>query len=377
MKDLDALFQDWMDGTLSGPEIDALLDQIGEPDSPWPRFIEQALRDPGLTGLGVAEQRERLFRQIIERRDKPMAAPGLLRLVNFRKAAAAILILLAAGSAVFLLTRPKQSPVISATQYKNDVAPGHSGAILHLSNGSTIILDSALNGTIARQGGVEAIKSNGALKYTGKTTKLVYNTISTDRGRQWQLTLSDGTKVWLNAASSIRYPLTFTGNEREVEITGEAYFEVAHIPTQSFKVQAGNQTIRDIGTTFNINAYPDEPVTKTTLVEGAASVNGVLLRPGQQAALVNNRVELSTANIPQTLAWKNGFFGFDHADIHTVMRQLSRWYDVDVKFEGAPDNTPFQGKIGRDLSLAQVLKILEQVHVHFRIEEDKRIIILP
>jgi transmembrane sensor len=377
MQDPDALFQDWMDGTLSGPEIDTLLDQIGEPDSPWPRFIDQALRDHNIAGLGVAEQRERLFRQIIERRDKPMAAPGLLRFVNFRKAAAAILILLAAGSTLFLLTRPKEAPAISAAQYKNDVAPGHSGAVLHLSNGSTIILDSAQNGTIARQGGVEAIKTNGELRYTGKTTQVVYNIISTDRGRQWRLTLPDGTKVWLNAASSIHYPITFTGQERIVEITGEAYFEVVHNGKQPFKVIAGGQTIRDIGTAFNINAYTDEPAIKTTLVEGAASVNGILLRPGQQAAIINDRVELSAANIPQVLAWKNGFFGFDHADIHTVMRQLSRWYDVDVKFEGIPDSAPFQGKIGRDLSLAQVLKILEQVHVHFRIQEDKRIIILP
>jgi transmembrane sensor len=337
--------------------------------------IDELLNNPHLTGLGVAEQRDRLFRLLMARAKNQRRPPALIHLPIFRRAAAAAILVLIIGAAIYLARNHKQSPAITIAQYKGDVSPGHNGATLHLSNGTTILLDSAQNGTIATQGSIRAIKSDGQLKYTGRTTELVFNTISTDRGRQWRLTLPDGTRVWLNAASSIHYPLSFTGPERRVDLTGEAYFEVAHNAGQPFTVNAGGQTIRDIGTAFNINAYSDEPATKTTLVEGAATVNGTLLKPGQQGILIDNHIQLSVANIPQALAWKNGFFGFDHADIHTVMRQLSRWYDVDVKFVGTPDNTPFQGKIGRDLSLAQVLKILEQESVHFKIEEDKRIII--
>jgi ferric-dicitrate binding protein FerR (iron transport regulator) len=205
----------------------------------------------------------------------------------------------------------------------------------------------------------------------------LYNTVTTDRGRQWQLTLPDGTKVWLNAASSIHYPLSFTGKEREVEITGEAYFEVVHNSKQPFKVKVAGQVINDIGTSFNVNAYPDEPSLQTTLVDGVIMVNGTKLKPGQQAALINNQIIVSSANIEQALAWKNGAFSFDNADIYTMMRQLSRWYNVEVIYEGKPDSTPFKGEIGRSLTLAQVLKVLESLHVHFRIEEDKRIVILP
>jgi transmembrane sensor len=338
--------------------------------------IDQLLKNPDLTGLGVAEQRDRLFRLLMARAKNQQRPQALIRLPVFRRSAAAAILLLLAGAAIYLARNHQPSPSLATTHYTGDVAPGHNGATLHLSDGSSIRLDSAKNGTVATQGNVRAIKSNGQLKYIGKNVDLVYNTISTDRGRQWQLTLPDGTKVWLNAASSIRYPLTFTG-KRVVTLTGEAYFEVAHNAKQPFEVKAAGQTIQDIGTSFNINAYSDEPAMKTTLVEGAATVNGTMLKPGQQAVLIHDQVQLSVANIPQALAWKNGFFGFDHADIHTVMRQLSRWYGVDVKFQGEPDNAPFQGKIGRDLTLAQVLNILEQVHVHFRIEEDKRIIILP
>jgi ferric-dicitrate binding protein FerR (iron transport regulator) len=297
--------------------------------------------------------------------------------------AAAIFLLAAGGGAYFLNKEHSKKQQIAIVHYKGDVVPGHSGAVLHLSDGRTVVLDSAANGEVARQGTIQAVKENGRLKYIGKTNETVYNTITTDRGRQWQLLLPDGTRVWLNASSSIHYPLHFTGKERSVDITGEAYFEVVHNEKMPFRVHVRSAAgiekgiIEDLGTAFNINAYSDEPTMKTTLVEGAANVNGILLKPGEEAVVVNGEVRVAEANIPQALAWKNGFFGFDRADIHTVMRQLTRWYDVEVKFEGEPDNAPFQGKIGRQLTLAQVLKGLEQVHVHFRIEEDKRIVILP
>ena len=197
--------------------------------------------------------------------------------------------LLVSAGAVYFITHRKQAPEkleIVTIPLKRDIQPGHNGAVLHLSNGQTIILDSAQDGTLARQGTIKVVKENGALKYVGKADELIYNEITTAVGRQWQLTLSDNTKVYLNSTSSIRYPLQFTGPVREVEITGEVYFEVAHNPRQPFRVKVGNQLIEDLGTAFNVNAYQEEPVTKTTLFQGLIRVtNGgssLMVLPGQE-----------------------------------------------------------------------------------------------
>ena len=303
-------------------------------------------------------------------------------------AAAAVVILMSVAASFYLVNQPDTArhTQLASGEYKTDVQPGHSGAILQLSDGSTVTLDSAANGTVAVQGTAQVIKTGGELKYIGQSAETLFNTITTAPGRQWQLVLSDGTKVWLNAASSIRYPLAFRGGSRTVEITGEAYFEVVHNEKQPFRVQVGDHLVEDVGTAFNINAYANEPEIKTTLVEGAIRLlntrnatagKPVILKPGQQATIKNGTIAVAAANVEQALAWKNGYFSFENADIHTVMRQLARWYDVSVEFQGQVDPTPFQGNIGRGLTLAQVLKLLEQLHIHFRIEKDKRIIILP
>jgi len=351
----------WISRSSSSGELRVALQAAWEKYEPDEALKEQA--DPAL---------ERI---LVKLREKTQPEAKRIPIWRYGAAAAALLLLIGGGG-YLLNNQYKEKPAI-AVHYKGDVQPGHNGAVLHLSNGSKVVLDSARNGTVATQGTIQAVKVNGELKYVGTASEVVYNTITTDRGRQWQLTLSDGTKVWLNAVSSIHYPLAFTGSERVVEVTGEVYFEVVHNVKQPFRVKVGDQVIEDIGTAFNVNAYGDEPVITTTLVEGAVRINGVKLKPGQQAAIANDRVKVAEANIDQVLAWKNGLFSFEKADIYTVMRQLSRWYDVEVKFEGVPDNTPFRGEIGRSLTLAQVLKGLEQIHVHFRIEEDKRIVILP
>jgi ferric-dicitrate binding protein FerR (iron transport regulator) len=197
------------------------------------------------------------------------------------------------------------------------------------------------------------------------------------------MTLPDGTMVWLNAFSSLHYPTRFTGATRTIEVTGEAYFEVAADAARPFIVKTGKEQVTVLGTHFNINAYEDEPAVRTTLLEGAVKVsNGVgevALRPGQQAAVREHAAGISVAsvNAEDAVAWKNGFFHFDNADIQTVMRQISRWYNVEVRYDGVAPTTEgdFKGEIGRDLTLAQVLKVLEQTRVHFRIEEDRRIVI--
>jgi len=301
-------------------------------------------------------------------------------------AAAAVVLLMVAGIWYFQPARPvAQQPAVTqvaALPYKGDVAPGHSGAILHLSNGQEVVLDSAGNGTIAVQGGMQAVKTGGMLRYTGHNEAIIYNDVTTGPGRQWQLTLSDGTRVWLNAASSIHYPLAFKGSVREVSVTGEAYFEVAHHAEQTFRVKVGDQVIEDIGTAFNINAYNDEPMVKTTLAEGAIRVStsavSVLVKPGEQVSEKNGRLNVGEGNVEQATAWRRGVFSCRHANIPEMMRQLARWYNVSVEFRGSisPDIT-FTGDISRSLSLAQVLHGLRGMNVHFTIEEDKKIVILP
>jgi hypothetical protein len=300
------------------------------------------------------------------------------------KLSAVAAVLLIAGSVWFFLGKHSTVALEDLSKrYKNDVAPGHSGAVLTLSNGQSIILDSAENGLVTKDGDDAVVKNEDGILYTtvkeGQLTVPLYNTVSTDKGRQWHLTLPDGTKAWLNAASSIHFPLRFTGNERVVEISGEVYFEVVHNSKQPFKVKAGNQLIEDIGTRFNVNAYPDEATITTTLLEGSVSVKsatvnklpGTILSPGQQSQFNNegNLKLLYNANVEAALAWKDGLFRFEDADIKTIMRQLSRWYAVDVVYEGNIPAFPFMAKIPRDVPVSELLKLLELTNlVHFKIE---------
>ena len=280
------------------------------------------------------------------------------------------------------------------------VAPGGNRAVLTLAGGQKIILDSAGTGILAEQGNTHVQKlGDGKLAYeagakggnagkAGSATAPLYNTLTTPRGGQYQLTLPDGTKVWLNAASSITYPIAFTGNSRTVEMTGEAYFEVIHDKKRPFTVQAGGQTIQDIGTQFNVNAYADEPAQVTTLLEGAVSVSGHLLHPGEKATVTGvnaagttgaggGDIRVAKGDPDQAVAWKNGLFVFTDAGVETVMRQLSRWYNVDVTYEGNIPPRQFTGMIGRSLTLNQVLAGLTKERVHYQIEPGNRLIITP
>ncbi len=313
-------------------------------------------------------------------------------------AAAAVVLLLVGLSRLWRTYRsetPVQAPVVI-------VAPGGNRAVLTLAGGQKILLDSAATGILAEQGNARVNKlGDGKLAYVagaGATVAPLYNTLTTPRGGQYQLTLPDGTKVWLNAASSLTYPIAFTGSNRTVEMTGEAYFEVAHDKKHPFTIKVGGQTIEDIGTQFNVNAYTDEPAQVTTLLEGAVKVDGHLLRPGEKATVTGAagpgakgigatgtgatntgaadiRVERGDPN--QAVAWKNGLFDFTDAGLQTVMRQLSRWYNVDVTYEGNIPPRQFTGMIGRSLTLDQVLKGLAKERVHYQIEEGHRLIITP
>jgi transmembrane sensor len=280
---------------------------------------------------------------------------------------------------------------------ENDVAPGSNKAILTLADGFRIVLDSVENGALATQGQASVVKlADGQVVYNTRNplttdgSPLTYNTITTPKGGQFQLMLSDGSKVWLNAASSIRYPTTFAAHERVVEITGEAYFEVSPLPTTPggrgvkgkipFIVSVNGKTrVEVLGTHFNISAYDDEDAIKTTLLEGKvkvvsgeSSVNerSVILQPGEQAAITTNH-QLQTTNkvdLDEVVAWKNGLFQFNHTDIKVLMRQIARWYNIEVHYEGTPPAMQITGKAPRNISLATMLKILELSDVKYRIE---------
>ncbi|MEI3797493.1 MULTISPECIES: FecR family protein [unclassified Chitinophaga] len=300
--------------------------------------------------------------------------------------AAACIVVLATGA--YYLSKQTPPPAVVATSPVKDIAPGGNRAVLTLSDGSQIPLDSAGNGVLAQQGNTRITKlSNGQLAYNGTggaEDKILYNTMSTPMGGQYQLILPDGTGVWLNAASSISYPTAFTGNERSVTVTGEAYFEVVKNDKMPFHVKAGNTTIDVLGTHFNINAYKDEATINTTLVQGAVRVSvqqqQQMLKPGQQARVAAKGQSIQVldhADLSEVLAWKAGFFSFNDADLPTVMRQLSRWYNVEVTYEGNIPQRVFTGEIGRNLTLSQVLKGLTKTRIKYRIENGNRIVIQP
>lgn len=303
--------------------------------------------------------------------------------------AAAIILLLGVGT-YFWPTNKTTAPTVTIA----DISPGGDGAILTLANGKQVVLDSMANGLIAVQKGAQTMIRNGELVYDASgaaSGEVMYNTMRTPKGRQFRLQLPDGTRVWLNAASSIRYPTAFTGEERKVEITGEAYFEVAKAFSAGdregvipFRVNVRNKAeVEVLGTHFNINAYENEKDIATTLMEGRVRVvqgsSTLVLRPGQQALIpaAGEKVQLiDHADTDKVMAWKNGLFYFEGLTLEEAMRQLERWYDIEVIYEGAVPNIRFGGKMSRDISLSGLLQLLSDSQLKFRLEEGRRLIVL-
>lgn len=249
-----------------------------------------------------------------------------------------------------------------------DLKPGSNKAMLVLADGSTILLDDSENGLLAMQGKTNIIKQqDGQITYkagAANATEMVYNTLSTPRGGQFKISLPDGTKVWLNASSTLKYPVEFLGKERKVEISGEAYFEVAKDPSKPFLVETNQEMIEVLGTHFNVNNYGDEDLVKTTLLEGSINLKvdggNSLLRPGQQAQLskTGNLKVTNYVDLEEIIAWKEGNFQFEDETIKSIMRQIARWYDVDVEFRGQV-NKRFGGVISRNVELSKVLNMLQ------------------
>ena len=307
------------------------------------------------------------------------------RHVWFRVAAAAVIIVVLSVGGYFIFNDHPIKPIAKTEtqQLKKDLPPGGNKAILTLANGTQIILDSAGNGALTQQGNTKIIKlDNGQLSYNSlneKPGKVLYNTISTPRGGQYQVVLADGSKVWLNAASSLRFPTSFTGKEREIALTGEGYFEVAHNAAKPFKVAVNGIEVQVLGTHFNINAYDDEATIKTTLLEGSVKVGkgsaSKMIRPGEQAQIENHgnshlaggqtlnpKIIVQLVDVDAVVAWKNGRFIFQGNNIQSVMRQLARWYNMDVNYQGNVTDEEFVGVINRSRyeNISQILEMLEK-----------------
>ncbi|QEC43339.1 FecR family protein [Pseudobacter ginsenosidimutans] len=378
-----SLIEGYSAGTLSEEEEIVFLQWYSEADSVT--FHSMLAECRSLHGFHAgypampAELQEKLqqaVQQLEEEKNPEGRIVPLMRRFRWGWVAAVLILVGATGYLLYRQQRP--APQITSTELKNDVLPGITSAVLTLSDGRRIVLDSSSAGELALEGKTNVMNKNGAVTYSGNTTPvLIYNTLSTAVGQQSApLTLSDGTKVWLNALSSIRFPVSFPGDSRMVDITGEAYFEVARDERKPFLVRTSGQTIQVLGTSFNVNAYPDEFTQNTTLLDGAVKVKAdqrkgeeIVLLPGQQARMQGTGITVEKGvDIEQVIAWKNGQFNFNHTNLSSVLRQLSRWYDIDVKFEGEVPDRSFRGKITKDLNLSQVLVILQEVGVKFRIE---------
>jgi len=332
------------------------------------------------------------WEDMYERQSAETKVIPLWRRGFFRKAAAAVIIVAlgAAAYLIFLNPERRNEVVLVESQekrFKNDVAPGTNNAILTLADGSQVVLDSAQSGSLATEGHVQVNRTaGGQIVYqpTAPVTEIKYNTITVPKGsRVVHLVLADGSKIWLDASSSLRYPTAFVGKDRRVEITGQAYFEVTHNPSKPFTVHftsgGGKEgEIQVLGTHFNVMAFHDEDAMKVTLLEGSVKVakgaNTRTIQPGEQAILAQTRDNIELRNdidLGEVMAWKNGVFKFQDITIEPLMKQLVRWYDVEVVFQDKPTDR-FVSTIPRDVPASQVFKILETTgRVHFKIEGKK------
>jgi ferric-dicitrate binding protein FerR (iron transport regulator) len=299
-------------------------------------------------------------------------------------AAAAIFILFVTGSYfLFFNNKSKQEEIVNTEPAKDVKAPETNRAMITLADGQTVFLDSAMNGQLAVQGNIKLVKlGNGQIAYqtaSGEIIKeLQYNTLNNPRGSKViDMQLSDGSHVWLNAGSSVTFPIAFVGNERKVSVTGEAYFEISHDKTKPFIVSANNKAdVTVLGTHFNVNAYDDEATLKVTLLEGSISVNNTIIKPGQQAQVSSDIKVVNNVDLAEVMAWKNGNFKFTRTDLKVIMREIGRWYDVEVSYEGNIPVQLYNVGVPRTANVSEVLRGLEFTGAHFSVE-GKKIIVRP
>lgn len=367
----EELAEKWLNGTITEEELKEFSDWFNNAD-------DNLVSIPGKFARSEEELKERIFGRI-QKRTRKKSDSSYLRSVNPVTWVVAASILLACGSMTYFFLQNRQPDKPNGNETANQksivegpVLPGGNKAVLILADGNEISLDAANTGTIAENSNTRITKLKDgqlacALISPNKSLGL-YNTLTTPRGGQYSITLTDGTKVWLNSASSLRWPVTFDDKHRTVELTGEGYFEVALHASRPFRVLVSNMEIKVLGTHFNIMAYPDEPQLRATLLEGAVSIrhdkNSVLLIPGQQAQVGSGgKIQVArNADTEQVIAWKNGVFNFSGSDIETTMRQIARWYDVEVDYQRKIVEH-FNGSIPRNASIEKVLTMLKHTGV--------------
>ncbi|MDB5112287.1 MAG: FecR family protein [Mucilaginibacter sp.] len=376
-EDFIALYEKCLSGECTTEDLHLLeryQDDFELTDRPW------------ITEMG---NKQEIKAKIYNKLQSQMDAPKHYLFKPYQFAIAASLLVFLSAGIIFFISPTKKQASNQLAKVKAVIVPGSNKAILTLADGTNINLGNSKKGILSKQGAASVNKlSNGELSYNldagNKSENFVsYNLISTPRGGQYQVILSDGTKVWLNAASSLKYPAVFAGKERDVELTGEAYFEVAKNKDMPFKVTVNGMEVKVLGTHFNIMAYNDEKATETTLLEGSVKLikntKETLLIPGQQGALINGQPDFNVhkVNVDDIIAWKNGFFSFENESIQSIMREISRWYDVDIEYSGNLIKQNYGGTVSRFKDIDELLKTLELTGtIHFK-TEGRRVTVMP
>lgn len=382
------LLPKFAEGTATAAEREALNDWLNSLSPEAFRDVLAQYEALLATQQQQGPHNELLLQSILAKLDGTTATIPVRRLSMKRwmPYAAAITVMLGISIYFFLNRKSTATPeeLVQQETAIPDIPPGKEGALLTLADGRTIVLDSLAPGAIAADGNNQIMLQQGSLNYTHwqqneSNAATLYNTMQTPRGRQFQLTLPDGTRVWLNAMSSIRFPVAFPGNSREVTITGEAYLEVKKDAAKPFIVHSHGISTEVLGTQFNVNAYDDEENVRITLIEGKVVVRdanqNAPLKPGMQAKWkAGSEIKVAQVDVEQTIAWKNGIFNFNQTSLQSAMRQIARWYDLEVEYSKDVPGIMFEGKIQRSLSLKQILKGLEDKQLHFRIEGKKLIV---
>ncbi|PWS28598.1 hypothetical protein DHW03_01740 [Pedobacter yonginense] len=362
-----SLYEKYLNGNCTAEELEALQNYTDD----------FTLAEPEEISPEKAEQLYSKLRLAIQDQEQIKTRP-----LYWKLSIAASLILILFVGLMYAFHDTKQAPAPSLSKAVKTIVPGSNKAVLTLGDGRTIILNNAGTGEIATENGTQVRKdADGLLSYqVGETVSeaLVYNTVSIPRGGQYSLILPDGSKVWLNAETKLRFPNRFVGDKREVELDGEGYFEIAKNKQKPFFVKANGVSVKVLGTHFNVMAYKDEPLVRTTLVEGSvmltAAGQSVYLIPGQQGLFSKNGLRVSNADIEGDLAWKNGYFVFNEESLATIMHKISRWYNVDIEML-TNNKLTYTGSVSKFKNIDEVLKVLSLTGtVKFKIEE-RRVIV--
>jgi len=378
-EEYNALYEKYLSGNCTSKEREAIENYQDSIDLDRHHWIKDQMGEQELVKETIHSE---LLNSIARQKRRQMIR-------TWYAAAAVILLILSSG--LYFNNLKKKTIVIAKTEsprFKNDVLPGDNRAVLTLDDGSQINLDDAQNGVLASEDNTDIRKTgSGKLEYSAgekliQTVK--YNTLSTPMGGQYQLSLPDGSKVWLNSGSSIRFPTAFIGKERVIELKGEAYFDITENKKMPFIVRTNNSMdIKVLGTQFNVMAYDDEKSINTTLLEGSVQIlkesGTAFLEPGQ-AAILNKgtgKIKVAEADIDDAVAWKNGYFIFSNENIESIMRKVSRWYNIEVDYQGNLSNKDFVGTISRDKNISELLKMLELTGaIHFKVD-GRRVTVMP